>query len=155
VEFQDVDVAALDRTGSGLITGNHAFSDLRLVPKLLYVSERLASKGSFGFQTAQACDCTFDWSHEYVDAVAEIRVLKNEESLSEDISHLFGIDDSFDVQAFVDADFIVPTTGERQHWLDLVPLDDALLTGTMTLTVEIELASGAVLNATTEEITFI
>jgi len=131
------------------------FANLLLIAKLFFSAERLAyQRSTLGFQSAYACDCAFDETIEFVDPVVQIRIIKNANDQSDDVSSLFGINESIDIDAFLRDGFNVGRPGESQHWLHLEPLETASLTGTMTLTVEIELASGAVLSATTQEITF-
>jgi len=157
VDFQGLDVAAYQRTNGQLagINGDISVTDLTVVAEVSFEAERLSQNmATFGFQSALACSCAYPTKYQFIDAISAIRILKNEPEESKDISILFGIDDSFDLEWFIENNLFVWDTYEPMV-LQLNALENATLTGTMTLTVEIELASGAVLSATTQEITFI
>jgi len=138
----------------GEINGPMSFSELTLVADVSFESVRIANcNTTLALSSAMACDCVFPEDYEFVDAISIVRILKTEQEVIEDVSVLFGVDESFDLDYFV-LNNLFASSPEQTLSLQFNALDNATLLGTMTFTVEIELESGTILSATTQEITF-
>lgn len=155
IDYESVGVSLIDpQTGAPLNVGEeYQFSDMTILTRIQYQATRYAHS-SLGFSSAWACDCVFPKDFTTVDPISLIRISKVDSEGTEDISHLFGLDENFDWGLFVETNLSEQNSID-QVWLYFDVLPSVELTGTFSLKVEVELESGAVITDVTEQITFI